>query len=354
MQTTFYTGRRLWAMRNGLLILLVTLAGACGGGGKKTPDVSGIKADITINRFDRDFFEMDTTRLDTALAALFAKHPVFARRYFEYYSPIAQDMMAGVPRNEAVLTYWRRILPLYDSLKSRFQNMNGIEKDLEQGFRYMKHYFPIFKIPAVYTTVEGLNPENPEEIYGTVYSGDTLSISLQMYAGSEGPFYDPQFYFDYLRRRFEPEYVVRNAFRTIINGMFDARLTETALVDQMVNAGKRLYVLDHVLPNVAEDIKIGYTKEQLKACYDNEQRIWSHFLNNELLFINEPAMIREYMGENPFTKELGTGTPGNIGAFTGWQIVRKYMNKNRGKGLTDLMQTEARTIFQEAKYKPAE
>jgi hypothetical protein len=63
-------------------------------------------------------------------------------------------------------------------------------------------------------------------------------------------------------------------------------------------------------------------------------------------------VIKNYIGESPKTQELGEASPGNIGSFAGWQIVKKYMDKNPGKTLKQLMSTDPELIFQEAKYKP--
>jgi hypothetical protein len=121
----------------------------------------------------------------------------------------------------------------------------------------------------------------------------------------------------------------------------------------MVDAGKRLYMLDQLLPYTTEEIKLGYTKEQLKICYKNEFNIWSNFVNANNLFVVEPTIIKEYIGENPFTKDLSTDSPGNIGAFVGWQIVKKYMEKNPTTKLLQLMQVDNKIIYNEAKYKPS-
>ncbi len=50
--------------------------------------------------------------------------------------------------------------------------------------------------------------------------------------------------------------------------------------------------------------------------------------------------------------ELGEASPGNIGSFAGWQIVKRYMNKNQDSTLLQLMHTDAEIIFQQAKYRP--
>lgn len=58
------------------------------------------------------------------------------------------------------------------------------------------------------------------------------------------------------------------------------------------------------------------------------------------------------MGDAPKTEELGEGSPGYIGLFTGWQIVKKYMDKHADLKLPELLQTPPMKIFEESKYKP--
>ena len=41
-------------------------------------------------------------------------------------------------------------------------------------------------------------------------------------------------------------------------------------------------------------------------------------------------------------------SPGNIGAWVGWQIVKKYMQGHGNLQPVDLMRVPARTIFEES------
>ena len=67
------------------------------------------------------------------------------------------------------------------------------------------------------------------------------------------------------------------------------------------------------------------------------------------MYETEPNLIGAYINDGPGTPELGQNAPGNIGQFTGWQIVKKWMNKNGKKTLDELMKTNAKQIFDEAK-----
>lgn len=60
------------------LFLSVVIAGVCGcGGDRKIPDVSHVKMDIQIQRFENDFFALDTNNLSASLQNLYQKYPAF-------------------------------------------------------------------------------------------------------------------------------------------------------------------------------------------------------------------------------------------------------------------------------------
>jgi uncharacterized protein YjaZ len=58
------------------------------------------------------------------------------------------------------------------------------------------------------------------------------------------------------------------------------------------------------------------------------------------------------MNDAPSTTALGASSPGFIGQFVGWQIVKKWM-KQKDRKLEELLKTPAKQIFEEAKYKPS-
>ena len=70
------------------------------------------------------------------------------------------------------------------------------------------------------------------------------------------------------------------------------------------------------------------------------------------MFTNEVAIIKDYMNDAPNTAALGEESPGYIGQFVGWQIVKKWMSKNEKTTLQQLMSKSPKEIFEESKYKP--
>jgi hypothetical protein len=135
--------------------------------------------------------------------------------------------------------------------------------------------------------------------------------------------------------------------------MYPEQMSGKPLIAQMVELGKRMYVVDHLLPQLSDTLITGYSLKQLDACLNNEKNIWSFFIQNDLLYKSDPQLIREYVTDGPFTQAFGKESPGNIGQFLGWQIVKKWMNKNKQLGFEALMKKDPVQLFEEAKYKPS-
>ena len=93
----------------------------------------------------------------------------------------------------------------------------------------------------------------------------------------------------------------------------------------------------------------------MKWCEENEGNIWSSVLTNTPdLYTLDKERIQTYIGEAPFTQnvEACNSTPGNVGQWLGWQIVKAYAARNYDMKIQDVLATPAKKIFQEAKYKP--
>jgi hypothetical protein len=59
------------------------------------------------------------------------------------------------------------------------------------------------------------------------------------------------------------------------------------------------------------------------------------------------------MNDAPFTSPVSQESPGRLGTFIGWQIVKGYMEKNDKLGLKDLMNEENfQKILENSGYRP--
>jgi hypothetical protein len=112
--------------------------------------------------------------------------------------------------------------------------------------------------------------------------------------------------------------------------------------------------MDLVLPDVDDSLKIAYTSVQIEWCEKNEADIWKYFIDNNLLYsTNKMDFYRKYFSEAPFTSGFPQDSPGRIGVWLGWQMVRTYMQNNTEISLEKLLsQTDAQFILKHSKYKP--
>ena len=313
---------------------------------KKIPDVSGIKISLEVERFEKDFFALDTTHLNTSLEALSKKHPGFTQDFlFNILGTSPDSAMQQVP------SFIRSYRNLATAAIDKYKDISTITEQVKQGFRFVHYYFPKYKLPAKLVTFIG-----PINSYGSILTPNAMAVGLQLYMGKDYPLYLSQegqeMYPLFISRRFEPAYIVVNGIKNIIEDMYPNNSLGKPLVEQMVESGKRMYVLGQLLPNLPDTIKTGYTLQQLESCYTSEKNIWSFFVQGDLLFNTDPNITRDYLNDGPNTPALGEASPGNIGQFVGMQIVSKWMENQKNLSLEALMKTPAKQIFEEAKYKP--
>ena len=314
------------------------------------PDVSNIKVDLKVQRFEKDFFSIDTNNILPEIERLRPSYPIFIN---DFMNQILGFTSRSSP--DTLSKYVRLFIRDYhfakDSADLKFRDFAEPLKDIKQSLQFVKYYFPGYKIPAKVITFIG-----PLDGYSDVLSGDALAVGLQLHLGKSFSFYQSDFgrdlFPEYIAQKFEPAYIPVNCIRNILDDMYPDKSAGKALIEQMVEKGKRLYLMDRLLPYTPGYFKIGFTKTQLEDCYKNEAVIWDLFLNNNLLNNSEQDVVKNYIGDSPKTQELGEDAPGNIGSFCGWQIVKKYMSKNVKISLKQLMEKDDREVYTNSRYKP--
>ncbi len=314
------------------------------------PDVSNIKIDLKVQRFEKDFFSMDTTKILLEMERLRITYPNFINDFMNqilgFTSKSSPDSVT-----KYVYLFIRDYRFVKDSADKLYPDFEPVSKDIRKGLQFVKYYFPNYKTPVKIITFIG-----PFDGYSDVLTSDALAVGLQLHMGKNFSFYKSDIAHDlfpeYITEKFEPAYIPVNCIKNIIDDLYPDKSTGKALIEQMVEKGKRLYLMDKFLPYISDYMKIGYTEKQLAYCYKNEAVIWDFFLTNDLLNNSDQNIVKNYIGDSPKTQELGDDSPGNIGSFAGWQIVKKYMSKNPNVTLQELMEMDARDIYATSRYKP--
>lgn len=339
-------------------VIIASFSFAACTGDKKIPNVSNIEINLEVQRFEQDFFAIDTNHISAGITMLQQKYPVFLPDFIQHILGLSLTDEGG-RSDTAIRMFLRDYRLVKDTASKIFSDFTGIEKEVKKGLQFTKYYFPSYHAPEKLITFIGpLDAifQTPMEKTGDVITQDALAVGLQLHLGKNASLYQSQvaqsLFPQYVSRKFEPAYIAVNCMKNIIDDIFPPKATDKTLLDITIDKGKRLYVLDKLLPRVADTLKIGYTAAQLKGCYTNEGLIWSFLNQNNLVYNSDPLRIQSYVEEGPLTQELGEGSPGNISLFTGWQIIKKYMEEFPDTAIDELLRLDARQILQDAKYKP--
>lgn len=301
---------------------------SCDKKSKTEKAVEAIPVEIKVVRFDKLFFE--TPPQD--LAKL--------KKEFPYFFPEGNDDNVWIEKMKNPL--WRE---LYTEVQKKYSNFEPVQEELETLFKHIKYNFPKTKTPKVITVISEMDYNNK-----VIYADSLLIISLELYLGKEHKFYQ---FPKYLKENFEqrqmmPDVVSSFAFQKIAPSL------DESLLGQMIYYGKELYLKDVLLPEYTDAEKIGYTPEQVKWCDENEAYMWRYFLENEMLYSNDSKLGNRFINLAPFSKfylEIDNDSPGRVGTWIGWQIVRSYM-KNNEVSIDQLLKMNAKEIFEKSKYKP--
>jgi len=333
-------------MKRYFLFTIIVLLAACRGD-KRHPDVSGIKVDVAVERFEQDFYRIDSNNVAAGLAQVRNAFPDFYGFYLGNIVGINPADTSG----QAVVRYMLRDYgPVNAALQKKYPDLDWLRKELGTGFRYVKHYYPDYALPRLITFV------GPLDAPGTLLTARYLGVGLHQFAGKDFPIYQDevvrQLYPEYISRRFDKEYMTAACLRAVAEDLYPDQSVGRPLLEQMVEKGKQWYLLDHLMPDAPDSVKTGYTGAQLGWAKENEGNIWAYILKNENLFSIEPTVIQTYVGEAPFTQGFPEGSPGNIGPWIGWQIIRRYAERNNQLTLRQVLETPSRRIYEESRYKP--
>ncbi|CAM1334767.1 gliding motility lipoprotein GldB [Tenacibaculum aestuariivivum] len=291
-------------------------------------DVSNITVNVIVDRFDIDFY---TTKPNDLIST---------KRKYPLLFPSQPDSVWINKINN------KDERELYQETQNVFSTFNDVTSNLTSLFKHVKYYNPKFRSPRVVTMLTNIDYDNR-----IVYADSLLLISLDAYLGKQHRFYND--YPAYVKQNNDKEHIVVDVAKSIISSqMFSAK--QRSFVDKMIYKGKKMYLLDAYLPTVSENVKIGYSLTKFNWAKSNEEQIWKYFIEKEMLYSTSKELDKRFLDIAPFSKfymDEDVQSPGRIGEYIGWQIVRSYMQKN-DVSLQQLLQKSEEEIFQKSKYKP--
>jgi gliding motility-associated lipoprotein GldB len=311
----------------GLMVLCLFFS--CSDKNETKIDVSEIKVDFSIKRYDVDFYNANTKTLQNVKK----KYPYLFPNEFSDSLALAK-------------IYNKDAQELFAETQKIYDNLLPLKNQLNSLFKHIKYYNSRFKEPDVVTLLSNIDYESR-----VIYADSLLLISLDVYLGKQHSFYAD--YPKYIKENNTKEHLVADVANAIINKQVHPS-NKRRFIDKMIYEGKKMYLLDLYLPTISDQEKIGYSRDKFNWANANEQQIWMYFIDRKILFSTDSNLNARFLENAPFSKfymEQDNLSPGKIGVWLGWQIVRSFMEKN-DVSLQELLKMNENEIFKKSNYKP--
>jgi gliding motility-associated lipoprotein GldB len=317
-------------MRFFLRIFIISLTFlSCKNNNKTNVDVSNIDANFSVERFDKAFYNASKK----TLRGVKKKFPLL------FPSSISDSIWLAKINNKDEQELFKETEKVYSSFSNEAEQLTSL-------FKHIKYYNPKFNSPKVITMLSNIDYENR-----VVYADSLLLISLDVYLGKNHKFYGD--YPIYIKENNSKEHLIVDVAKTIIDIQIKP-FNNRSFLSKIINEGKKMYFLDLYLPMISEKEKSGYTFDKLEWAKQNEEEVWKFFMEKKLLYSTDTKLNKRFVENAPFSKFYtaeDNKSPGKMGVFIGWQIVKSFM-KHNDVSLQKLIQIDAQSLLEKSRYKP--
>lgn len=323
-----------------LLFFIVTLCISCGHDPLDV-DVSKIQMELQSTRLDTLLYDVSLKPADSTVQKLYQISDGFYEPYVEAI------LQLGPAADERTISLLRQFLYFEDTrlTQEAIQEVHDsrigfYNEQIVSAFTFFKYHFPEDTLPHVMYMNSGFNT--------SIFPFDKpyLGIGLDYYLGAENPItqkLDPQIFPHYLRQKMAPEYLVSSAIRGWLLVKFaDDYYRSENLLTELLYWGKVMYIMDAVLRDTPDHLKIDYQASDLQWCQEHERSIWIELQDQEVLYGQKRTDIDKWVAEGPFTNVGGIpqDSPSRLGVWMGWQMVRDYMERNPEVTIPELLEEQ--------------
>ncbi len=317
-------------MKKYLIIFCLILLVGCEDENKLEQEIAQIPMDVNITRFDKIFAKAEQKDL-----------PKLKKEYPLFFPKQVPDSIWEQRLTDTIQEQ------LNIETEKAFADNVVLEETIKPLFQHFKYYFPQFKSPTIYTVTSDVDYQNK-----VIAADSLLVVSLDNYLGKDHYFYEG--ISSFIAQNLEPSRIGPDIADVYARQLISQPKNRTFLA-QMIYYGKALYLTEMVSPSSTEAEVIGYSEDQMTWTKENEIYMWRYFIEKEMLYSTDEELPKRFLNPAPFSKfylEIDNDSPGRLGRYMGWQIVRAYMDKNPEVTVLELLKKPADEIYINSKYKP--
>lgn len=317
-------------MKNSLFfVIIISFLFSCTPENKLEIEKPEWEEQLVVKRFDKELLGADIYDLKNLNNKWMKEYGIL------YTSFINQMINAGLPQ-DPMITYRLEkfltdstIIKIRNRLSDVYGDFSPYKKDLTTSFAYYKHYYPTTEVPVIIPFYSNFNAKSFPYL-------DTLGIGLDMFLGREEEivsYLAPDLYPQYLKQDMDPEYLVTETMKSWIYANHSRPQeyanstmygTREDFLSSLIYHGKMMLLLEAITPFSEVKTRFAYSEEELKWCLKNEKFIYQNLIEFELLYSKNIKEIKSYINPGSFTPGLPQDSPGGIGKWIGYKMVKNY------------------------------
>ena len=328
------------------LILVVYVVSACSND-KLDVDISGIDYHLTFERFEKELVAGKTPQeLDETNKNLIAE----GGELYEFY---VYDMLRmGSVYHDSIAYLLRTFVEdsmmqmVNQDITTEFSDFAQLEEEMTNSFKHLKYHLPSAPLPNKIITYNGTF------VFGVISTDSIIGIGLEMYLGPENRIVKEIRFPLYMKDKMHRDYLSIDVAQSwLMTNVVGEQRGETFL-SSMIYFGKLRYLIEAMLPKVGKELILRYTQEEYDYAIASEYNVWQYLVDMEWIYTTDMKVKLRFFEEAPTTVGIDQ-SPGRMGQFMGWQMVRQYMNENPGITVEELINEENETKILKA-YKPSD
>lgn len=316
--------KKIWIV---FCVVLATFG--CKNESKAEKEIHKISVDVEVHRFDLEYKKATPQDL-----------PVLKNKYPYLFPEQYKDSFWIAQMDD---TLQRALL---NEVEKAFPDFEKQKEELTTFFQHVKYYYPSQEIPEVVTVISDVDYKNQ-----VFYTDKYLIIELDTYLGKNHEFYSG--IQQYVTKTMDKKYMIVDVASAFATSKVPKPVNRNFL-SNIIWFGKKLYLESLLIPEKSDADRLEYTKEEYDWAETNEDMIWQYFVEYEILYSTSVKNLERFVYPAPFSKfylPVDNESPGRLGLYTGYKIVKSYMEHN-DVSLQQMLNMSAEDVFKNANYKP--
>lgn len=303
-----------------IMLAAVPLFGGCSHGCSDVPDAPPAEV-ADIARLMRDYRGLDSTARDDSVDRYRPEIESFMKTV--YCDSVTDEALVRWAGSRAVAAF----TPPVDSV---FPTLDGFRNALGH----------------ILAVAEADSLDLPHRRYAAVVYGrqeailfvdSVMLVALNHFLGREFEGYSH--WPVYVRNTKTPENLPYAVAEALIGTAYPykAEGDDATLLSRMLYEGAMAEARMRMVPGATVAGALGYNKEDMKWIDENEARLWQELVESKLLYDTSAQVSDRFTAPAPTVRLLPTMWPGRIGRYTGYRIVRAYLDRYPDTSLRQLL-----------------